>query len=98
MLEEFVDALVKGQYKVEELTVLQSKVNNKNKELIRVANKLQHKQYYIDLFKENSKIKEKMPKTMTLINCVPTRMTRIKNYVPNQKTTHVETVVLMSRK
>lgn len=25
----------------------------KNKELIRVANKLQHKQYYIDLFKEN---------------------------------------------
>lgn len=30
MLEEFVDALVKGQYKVEELTVLQSKVNNKN--------------------------------------------------------------------
>ena len=29
MLEEFVDALVKGQYKVEELTVLQSKVNNK---------------------------------------------------------------------
>ena len=28
MLEEFVDALVKGQYKVEELTVLQSKVTN----------------------------------------------------------------------
>ena len=24
-------------------------------------------------------------------------MTRIKNYVPNQKTTHVETVVLLSR-
>ena len=44
------------------------------------------------------KIKEKMPKTMTLINCVPTRMTRIKNYVPNQKTTHVETIALMSRK
>ena len=36
-----------------------------------------------------------MPKTMTLINCVPTRMTRIKNYVPNQKTTHVETVALL---
>lgn len=30
MLEEFVDALVKNQYKVEELTVLQSKINNKN--------------------------------------------------------------------
>ena len=38
-----------------------------------------------------------MPKTMTLINCVPTRMTRIKNYVPNQKTMHVETVALLSK-
>ena len=34
---------------------------------------------------------------MTLINCAPTRMTRIKNYVPNQKTTHVETVALLSK-
>ena len=34
---------------------------------------------------------------MTLINCVPTRMTRIKNYVPNQKTTHAETVALLSK-
>lgn len=30
MLEEFVDALKKRQYKIEELTVLQSKINNKN--------------------------------------------------------------------
>lgn len=30
MLEEFVDALKKHQYKVEELTVLQSKINNKS--------------------------------------------------------------------
>lgn len=30
-----------------------------------------------------------MPKTMTLINCVPTKMTRIKNYVPNQKTMYM---------
>ncbi|MDU5087095.1 MAG: 23S rRNA (uracil-5-)-methyltransferase RumA, partial [Anaerococcus vaginalis] len=43
------------------------------------------------------KIKEKMPKTMTVINCAPTRMTRIKNYVPKQKTTHVETVALLSK-
>ena len=34
---------------------------------------------------------------MSLINCAPTRMTRIKNYVPNQKTTHVETVALLSK-
>ncbi|MDU2583622.1 MAG: 23S rRNA (uracil-5-)-methyltransferase RumA, partial [Anaerococcus hydrogenalis] len=40
---------------------------------------------------------EKMPKTMTLINCAPTRMTRIINYVPKQKTTHVETVALLSK-
>ena len=38
-----------------------------------------------------------MPKTMTLINCVPTRMTRIKNYVPKQKTTHAESVALLSK-
>ena len=44
-----------------------------------------------------SKIKEKMPKTMTLINCTPTRMTRIKKYVPKQKTMHVETVALLSK-
>lgn len=30
MLEEFVDALKKRQYKIEELTVLQSKINNKS--------------------------------------------------------------------
>lgn len=30
MLEEFVDALKKHQYKIEELTVLQSKINNKS--------------------------------------------------------------------
>lgn len=30
MLEEFVDALVQNQYNVEELTVLQAKINNKN--------------------------------------------------------------------
>ncbi|MBP2014965.1 NAD(+)/NADH kinase [Anaerococcus degeneri] len=30
MLEEFVDALKKNQYKIEELTVLQSKINNKS--------------------------------------------------------------------
>ncbi|MDU2898113.1 MAG: 23S rRNA (uracil-5-)-methyltransferase RumA, partial [Finegoldia magna] len=41
------------------------------------------------------KIKEKMPKIMTLINCAPTRMTRIKNYVPKQKRMHVETVALL---
>ena len=38
-----------------------------------------------------------MPKTMTVINCAPTRMTRIKNYVPKQKTMHVETVALLSK-
>ena len=39
-----------------------------------------------------------MPKTMTLINCTPTRMTRIKNYVPKQKTTHVEALALLVEK
>ena len=34
---------------------------------------------------------------MKLINCAPTRMTRIKNYVPKQKTMHVETVALLSK-
>ena len=38
-----------------------------------------------------------MLKTMTLINFAPTRMTRIKNYVPKQKTMHVETVALLSK-
>ena len=38
-----------------------------------------------------------MPKTMILINCAPARMTRIKNYVSKQKTTHVETVALLSK-
>ncbi|MDU3009883.1 MAG: recombinase family protein, partial [Peptoniphilus harei] len=46
----------------------------------------------------NFKDKRKMPKTMTLINCVPTRMTRIKNYVPKQKTTHAECISLISKK
>ena len=39
-----------------------------------------------------------MQKTMILINCAPTRMTRIKKYVPNQKTTHSESVALLIRK
>ena len=30
MLEEFVDCLVKGQYQTEELTVLESRINNKS--------------------------------------------------------------------
>lgn len=34
---------------------------------------------------------------MTVINCGLTRMTRIKNYVPKHKTTHVETVALLSK-
>ncbi|WP_342747451.1 oligopeptide/dipeptide ABC transporter ATP-binding protein [Ezakiella peruensis] len=33
---------------------------------------------------------------MTLINCAPTRMTRIINYVPNQKTTHPYTELLLN--
>ena len=38
-----------------------------------------------------------MPKTITVINCGLTRMTKIKNYVSKQKTTHVETVALLSK-
>ncbi len=38
-----------------------------------------------------------MPKTMTVINCAPTRMTRIINYVPKQKTTHVEAIALLMK-
>ena len=39
-----------------------------------------------------------MPKKITLINSAPTRMTRIKNYVPKHKTMHVESIALLSRK
>lgn len=40
----------------------------KNKELIRVANKLQHEQYYIDLFKENYIDKNKIFTLTKIIN------------------------------
>ena len=36
-----------------------------------------------------SKVKEKVPKKMTLINYIPTKITWIKNYVVNQKSTHL---------
>ena len=38
-----------------------------------------------------------MLKIMILINCAPTRLTRIENYVPKQKTTHVEALALLVR-
>ena len=47
--------------------------------------------------KDENSIKERL-KPMTLINCTPTRMTRIKNYVPKQKTTHVEALALLVKK
>ncbi|WP_420805545.1 hypothetical protein [Anaerococcus prevotii] len=46
---------------------------------------------------DNFKDKRKNAEDNDINNCAPTRMTRIKNYVPKQKTMHVETVVLMSR-
>ena len=38
-----------------------------------------------------------MPKIIILINCAPTRLTRIKNYVPKQKTMYVEAIALLVR-
>lgn len=38
-----------------------------------------------------------MPKIMILINCALARLTRIENYVPKQKTMHVEAIALLVR-
>ena len=38
-----------------------------------------------------------MPTTIALINCAPTRMTSIKNYVSNQKARRVEIIDLLSK-
>ena len=43
------------------------------------------------------KDKRKNAKDNDINNCAPTRMTRIINYVPKQKTTHVECIALIQR-